>query len=126
MPIEQVFPRPYKDNTRIGSLRVAFRVESPPVVRDSMGERQSGTWVKQFDTRGALKPMRGAMFTEGKDLNSELTHRITIRHRSGIDTTMRVVRIRDGQVFSIRSILDVADKHRWLHLTCQEQPIGAT
>ena len=118
--------RPTNQHERIGRMREAFRFETPPTVPDSMGEIRPGTWTESFKTRGAITPQRGVTFMEGQSLNTEVTHKITIRHRSGVAPSMRIIKVNDSRVFDIRSIENPGNKNRWLHCMCQEQPIGAT
>lgn len=117
---------PIRQHERIGRMRAGLRFESPPTARDGMGEVRSGTWSEAFKTRGTIRPERGTTFQEGQSLNTEVTHRIVIRHRSGITPKMRIIEISTSRSFEIRSIDNVGNKNRWLHCMCQEQPFAET
>jgi len=124
--------RPADIHRRI-SLRNRFQFQLPPTTRDSFGERESGTWVSQFETRGRLRPMRGTVFTEGQSINTEFTHNITLRYRAGVQSGMRAVTLNvagkvdsASRTFDVRIVDDVQSKARWLTLRCVEIPAGAT
>lgn len=117
---------PRRIHHRIGRLRDQFAAQLPPATRDALGERESGTWVEQFKTQGALEALSGLTFTEGQSLNTQFTHVITIRYRAGVRAGMRFVDQRTAAVYDVRSVENVQSKNRWLRLRCVEVPQGAT
>lgn len=118
--------RPVNQHERIGRMRESFSFQTPPTTPDAVGELQPGTWVQSFKTRGYIEPMRSQTFTEGQTLNTDVTHKIVTRFRSGINAQMRIVKVNDSRVFEIRAIQNVGNKNRWLHFMVQEQPIATT
>lgn len=118
--------RPVLDHQRIGRMRDNFEFQLPPTARDTLGERESGTWVKQFDSRAALRALRGLTFVEGQSLNTQFTHTITIRYRAGIQGGMRALDKRTNVLYDVRDVENVASKNRWLVLRCVAQPQPAT
>ena len=102
---------------RAGRLRNRVIIQSKSVTRNDYGEEVE-TWP-EFDTLwGAVEPLRGDEFLEGRREGAELTTRIVIRYRDGITPEMRVSW--DGHVYDIRAIIHVEERGREMHLMCRE------
>jgi len=67
---------------------------------------------------GAVAPLSGAERLSAMRLEGQVTHKITIRYRSGVDSDMRIVM--GGRSFNIRAVMDVGERRRYLELLCQE------
>jgi len=110
---------PRRSHHRIGRMRDNFEFQRPPAARDTLGERESGTWVKQFTQRGALQSRRGLAFVEGQAINTEITHAVTTRYRPGIQGGMRAKDLRTNKIYDVRDFDNVVSKNRWLVLQCK-------
>lgn len=66
----------------------------------------------------AIEPLRGREFFAAQAVNAEVTTRIRIRYREGIDRTM-IVRHK-GHTFEILYKIDPEFRHEELQLMCKE------
>ncbi len=103
---------------RAGDLRNRVKIQSKSVTRNTFGE-EVVSWVDVATVWAAIEPLSGREFLAAQAVNAELTVRIRIRYRTGIDSSMRV--LFGTRVFEIISppINPVSDK-RELHLMCKE------
>lgn len=67
----------------------------------------------------AVEPLRGRAFMEAKAAQSEVSHRVRIRHMDGITAAMKVRY--EGRIFSIDAVLNIGERNRELHLMCVER-----
>lgn len=100
-----------------GSLRRRVRLQRKFVQRDSVGA-EIVTWLDEAVVWGAVEPMLGREFLEGKRLDAELTTRIRIRYREGVEPTMRAVTT--DNVYDVVSVQHVRTERRELVLMCRE------
>lgn len=75
-------------------------------------------WVEGLSGVSAeIEPLRGRELFAAQEHHSEVTTRICVRYREGIDATMRVVH--EGVYYSIVAVLDSGMRHRELELLCK-------
>lgn len=87
-------------------------------VDPSTGAREKG-WVEVAKVWAEIAPLSARDFIQSAALQSQVTTRITIRHRNGVTPSMRIIH-RD-KVYSITGVL--ADKEsglEYLTLPCTE------
>ena len=104
----------------IGQLRHRVTIEAANAGSDSYGGQldpwATPTVVARVWAR--IEPLRGREQLSGMQLESRVTHRITIRHRADVGAANR---LRFGaRVFNIRAVIDVEERGRWLELLCEE------
>lgn len=88
---------------RAGKLRHRVRFERRTTVQDpDSGERVPG-WEPVVTVWASVEPLSSREFIAAQASQSEITARITIRHRTGIDATMRAVH--RGQIYDIHGVL---------------------
>jgi SPP1 family predicted phage head-tail adaptor len=76
------------------------------------------TWQNHLaDEPAEVVPLSGKEFIASGATQSGVDTRMTIRWRSGIDTTMRVVF--DGQNYQLHAVLPDPSNRRWLTLMAQ-------
>ena len=104
----------------IGQLRHRDAIEAANAASDSYGGQINPWAAPTIVARvwARIEPLRGREQLRGMQLESRVTHRITIRHRADLGAANR---IRFGtRVFNIRAVIDVEERGRWLELLCEE------
>jgi len=103
-----------------GKLRHKIIIKVQPPGQDSYGEKVSDTslWTNFVTIRAAIIPISGREFFTAQQVNSTVTTRIEIRYKSGITAGMRVVC--GTKVYDIKAPLDLEEKHKEIHLMCEE------
>ena len=107
---------------RTGRLRHRVTIQQPVVAVNGYGERIT-TWSTVAVVWGAVEPLRGREFFDAEQTQAEISHRVVLRYRSGIDSTMRLLHL--GRVLHIGTVIDVDERHRELQLMCREMPDAA-
>lgn len=100
---------------RIGQLKDRVTIQNYVRTPDGYGG-YTETWQDIATVWANIKPLRGREFFQAQQIQSEVTHKITIRYRNDIDETCRVKY--NGQIFDIKSIIDIDNRHRFLELMC--------
>lgn len=96
-----------------GRLRFRFALEAPIADRDAIGG-VTVTWQTQATVWGDLVPLRGREWFEAKQIESRLTHRLTLRYTAALDPSWRLREVASGRVFHPESVIDVDTRHRML------------
>ena len=68
--------------------------------------------------RASIEPLKGAERLTTQQLESRLTHRVRLRHRSGVTTAMRLKF--GARIFNIRAVINKGERNRLLELLCEE------
>lgn len=100
-----------------GRLRHRVTIQSRVNVPDSFGQ-PIPTWTDVDTVWAAVEPLQGREFFTADNINSEVTTRIRIRWRSGLNTSMRVSF--DGRLYNIHSIITPREVHDEMQLMCTE------
>lgn len=109
--IELVCQRLESFSTGLSALRhqVTIQVKQP-----------SGAWIDFATVWAAIEPVSAKENIDRSDVEQSITHKIKIRYREGVISTMRVVY--GGQLFSIESVVDPTERKLELELICEELP----
>lgn len=99
-----------------GQLDQRVRLERAEYVQDEAGE-VTPTWVSLGDVWGSVEPQAGREFVAGGAMQSELTTKIRIRWKAGIQSADRVTH--GGRVYNIQSVIDYRSARRELVLMCR-------
>jgi SPP1 family predicted phage head-tail adaptor len=103
-----------------GRLRSECALEACLPVADAMGGHTEN-WVEVATVFPLIEPVSAASrFGAGQTLET-VTHRITMRHRSGVASGMRFTR--QGRIFDIATVHDPDDTGRYL--VCRVRETGA-
>ena len=103
-----------------GRLRSECALEASVPATDAMGGHTEN-WVEVATVFALIEPVSAASkFGAGQTLET-VTHRATIRHRSGVASGMRFNR--QGRMFDIATVHDPDDTGRYL--VCRVKEIGA-
>ena len=103
-----------------GALRHRIAIEADSVTSDGGGglDKPWATPTTVAKVWAAIQPLRGAERLKAQQLEESITHKITIRYRTGISPSQRVNF--KGRIFNIRSVINVEERNRWLELLCEE------
>lgn len=103
---------------KTGELRHRITIQEKSVTRASNGE-ENETWASIAtvpEVWAKVEPLRGREFFAAQETQSSIDYRITIRYRSDLDRTMRVVW--GSETLDIVSVIPVRGEHKWLELMC--------
>ena len=100
-----------------GRLRHRIVIQSPTETQDTYGEPIK-TWTTFLTTWASVEPLKGREYWESQQVNAEVTYKITMRHRPGLNPKMRVSW--DDRTFEIKNILNDFERDRRLTLMVTE------
>lgn len=101
----------------IGKLRHRVTLQELVKTDDGYGGIVE-TWQDVATVWAAIKPLRGNERYTAQQVQSELSHKITIRYQAGIKPQMKL--LYKGRTFEIESVIDIEERHQWLELLCSE------
>ncbi|MMZ49680.1 Phage head-tail joining protein [compost metagenome] len=81
-------------------------------------------WIDVATVWAAVEPLRGREYFAAAAVNQERTVRFRMRYRPNITAEMRL--LYERRVFDIKSVIDVNEAHRELHLMCEEVGNGGS
>ena len=93
----------------IGKLRHRIDIQQPVTVQDSYGQAVI-TWATVDTVWGSVDELSGRELLVSKQVASNVTTRITIRHYQGLNTQYRIVY--GGNVYNIESVIEDAKKSK--------------
>ena len=97
---------------------IVIQAENPT---EDAGGGQTDPWASPTTVatvRACIVPLRGSEALRSMQLEDKVSHRITVRWRSGITPKMR---IKFGtRLFNIRSAINVEERSRWLEILADE------
>jgi len=102
---------------KIGRLRHRIVIEESIAGRDSFGAEVS-EWIQFAKVWANVSPVSGGEFIAFKQINAEISTKVTIRYLVGVTTEMRVL-FKD-RIFEINSIINPEEKNVSLLLMCME------
>jgi len=102
---------------RAGDLRHRLIIESPQRLSDGAGGA-TVTWAQVASVWANIKPVSARELRSAEQRAEKVTHTITLRYRSDIDATMRLVG--EGRIFNIDAIINEAERDQWLKCFCVE------
>jgi SPP1 family predicted phage head-tail adaptor len=98
-----------------GKLRHRVRIEEYVDVLDSAGAPVRGPqgeflkeWQEVATVWAAIEPLSAREFVQSQAVQSQVSARIIIRYRAGLDAAMRIVHIASGRIYNPAAFL--ADK----------------
>lgn len=100
-----------------GKLNKQITLQQQRPSKDGEGISIS-VWVDLATIWASVEPIRGREYFQAAAVGAESTVRIRIRYREGITTDLRV--LYGSRKFNIRSAIDPEERHRELHLMCEE------
>lgn len=94
-------------------------LQEPVTAQNGYGERTT-TWSTVATVWASVEPLRGREFFDAERVQSEISHRVRMRYRSGMSSKLRV--LLGSRVLQIEVVIDVEERHRELQLMCREMP----
>lgn len=95
-----------------GKLRHRIRIDEYVDVIDSAGDPLRGPqgeflkeWVEVATVCAAIEPLSAREFVQSQAMQSQVTARIIMRHRSGLDAAMRIVHLATGKIYNPAAFL---------------------
>lgn len=101
----------------IGSLRARIVIQQEARTPDGAGG-YALAWSDVVSLWARIEPVSGRETLQGARLESRVTHRITIRYRSGVDAGMRA--LYGSRIFNIRAVINPGEDNRHLRLLAEE------
>lgn len=95
-----------------GRLRQRLRIEAPHRVQDPDTGALTTTWEEVATVYGSIEPLSADSFIKAQSVGSKVSTRIVIRYRSGLNTSMRLVDVSDGTIFTPAGFLHDMDSGR--------------
>ena len=103
---------------RAGALRHKVTLKSPSGSQDAYGET-SLSFSDVADVRASISPLSGRELMNAQQVNSDVTHRVTIRFYSGVQPSWRVVF--GTRTFEVQSVRNLDERDRTMELMCVER-----
>lgn len=100
-----------------GKLRHRVTIQEQSTARDTFGQRVD-TWTTVATVWASVEPLQGREFLDGRSLEAEISLRVRMRYRSGVEPTMRLSW--GGRIFEIVAITSTEERGRELVLMCRE------
>jgi SPP1 family predicted phage head-tail adaptor len=100
-----------------GQLTQRITIQTATQIPDRGGGRAK-TWVNSPAIWARVEPMKGDEVVFGMQISSRVTHKITIRYRSGLTTAQRIMH--KSQIYNIRSILNDDSRDRKLIILAEQ------
>lgn len=94
-------------------LKQRIRIESKSVTRNELGE-EVVAWELLAETWAEANPLRGSEFFAAAQLQDDQIVKFIIRHRAGVQETMRVMW--RGEHYDITSVISVSGGLRIMEL----------
>lgn len=105
-----------------GRLRHRVVLQSKSVARDSYGD-EIVTWTDGDTVWASIEPLRGREYTEMRQEHADVTTRIRMRQRRGVDTTMRLKwtdETSTAHYFGVEAVIHPMENRRETQLLCVE------
>ena len=104
-----------------GKMRHRVTFQSFSGVVDSFGDPLQGDdsqWADVTTLWAAIDPVSGKEFYAAQQSQSEVSHKVRCRFRSGLTTAMRIKY--GSRLFKILSVIDWEERHESLLIMCKE------
>jgi len=102
----------------VANMKHRVAVQSIARVSDGQGGFTE-SWSTDATVWAWVRPVKGFEKFQAAQLQSPVTHKVTIRYRTGVTTKQRL--LLGTRVLAIREVLDPGEGHTFLELTATEQ-----
>ena len=103
--------------TRIGDLRHRVIIQSSTETADAHGQ-MIPTWTDEAKVSASVEPLTQRELFQAGQVNSNINHRVLMRHRDGMTTKKRI--LFGSRTFNIESALNPEERNKELVLLCSE------
>ena len=100
-----------------GTMDKRVSIQSVTQTTDGQGG-YTETWATDVTVWAYIKPMKAYERMQAQKLETPLSHKVTIRYRSGVTTKHRL--LFGSRVFHIKGIINPDEANQFLELTCIE------
>ena len=108
-----------------GKLRYRITFEQRNVTKDAAGQ-ESTSWIAiagLSNIPSRIEPISGAEKLKASAINSQLSHKITVRYQSQFSDPLAVTTYRinfGGRIFDIESVVNFGERNHWIQISCIE------
>jgi SPP1 family predicted phage head-tail adaptor len=104
-----------------GKLTERVVIEQPVEARDASFAAVTRTWQPVATVWAAVEPLQGRELERSRELGSEISLRVRIRHSSAVAAVSSKMRITHGALrYEIQAVLNPLSAGVELHLLCAE------
>ena len=103
---------------RAGTLRHYVEIQVASTAQNATGE-PSVTWATSSYAYAAIMPLRGREYLTASQERSAVTHRIRIRHLSGLNPKKRIKF--GSRYFNIGSVINVDERNIYQDIMASEE-----
>lgn len=104
--------------TRTGDRRHPVTIESLVTAQTTFGD-ETEVWSTVATVFAEIIPLAGTERIDGSEVHANATHRLNIRFRPSMSTSMRIMY--GSRTLQIISIRDIDERHHELELMCAEE-----
>ena len=104
---------------RAGRLRKRAMIQKPVAAAADALNEKTFTWTDEEKIWVGILPQSGREFYRAQQVNTQITHLVSARYRTGLDATKRLV-LEGSRVLDIAGVVNVDERGRELILTCVE------
>jgi len=101
-----------------GRLRHRIAIQKQVTTQNEYGEATKSFVDAYTSISASIDPINGKEFFSGDKYNSEVSHKVTIRYKSGVLPKMRVEF--GSRHFDIKYITNFEERNIFLELACKE------
>lgn len=105
---------------KIGNLRHRVALQKKAITEDGL-KQQSEVWADIATVWARIEPLSGKEYFAAKQINAEISVKLTLRYRKDVVSDMRVAF--DGRIFEVLSIINPEERRESLILMCKEVPV---
>ena len=98
-------------------FRHRLTLQSKTVTRNAYGEEVI-TWTNEKTVWGSIEPLSGREYFQAQQVQSKVTHKVSIRYYTGLRTDWRI--LFGSRIFDIVSALNIEERNREMVLYCTE------
>lgn len=102
---------------RAGQLRHRVTIQSPVQSQNETGEVELA-WVDLCSLWASVEPLTGRELLRADRVESELTHRVRLRHDSRVSSRLRIVH--ESRTLEIVSVANQDERNEQLEVMCRE------
>lgn len=88
-----------------GKLRHRLALQSRTLAQDAVTGEMVPTWATAAEVFGAIEPLSVREFIQSGAGQVQLTARITLRARSDINNTWRILHLSTGKIYNVEGVL---------------------
>ncbi len=102
----------------IGKMNKRITIQTATDAQDSFNSATE-TWADTVTLWGNINPLSGKEYNANAQTESETTHVITVRYKSGITTKNRIKY--GSRYFDIENVININESNQWLEMMCTER-----